>query len=149
MNSPTRFSPFFSTLEPAWATDHWVKIFRRVIRNFLEIILRRINLPAVSYCTESCDLSGSYLKRQYNNIFDLFFLILAYHDHWVIGKNIFDFCWDFNEFFEFFVKNLLAVWYYTESVSLQYDTGTAGSHSWPQPFLKTFTQSYQGTLSQK
>ena len=36
------------------------------------MILRWVNLPAVSYCAESCDISISYLKGQSNMIFDLF-----------------------------------------------------------------------------
>ena len=37
--------------------------------------------------------------------------------------------------------------YCEESISLQYHI--AGSHSWPQPFLKTFTQTFKGTVSPK
>ena len=46
---------FFSSIEPAWATDQWVKIFSNLVRfllsysNFYEsprgMILRRVNLP--------------------------------------------------------------------------------------------------------
>ena len=86
------FDPhFFSSFEPAWATDQWVKIVSILVKisqsysNFSvyhtaqsqsprSIILRRVNLPTVSYCAESCDFSVSYLKGQSNNIFDLFFL---------------------------------------------------------------------------
>ena len=54
---------FFSSFEPAWATDQWVKIFSILVKfslsysNFSEsprgMILRRVNLPGVSYCAES------------------------------------------------------------------------------------------------
>ena len=55
--------PFFSSFEPAWATEQWVKIFLILVKfslsysNFYEsprgIILGRIKLPRVSYCAES------------------------------------------------------------------------------------------------
>ena len=58
--------PFFSSFRPAWATDQWVKIFSILVKfslsylNFYEsprgIILRRVNLPGVSYSTESISL---------------------------------------------------------------------------------------------
>ena len=69
---------FFSSFEPALATDQWVKIFSTLVKlspsysNFYEtpraMILRRVNLPG-----ESNDFSRSYLKGQSNKIFDLFF----------------------------------------------------------------------------
>ena len=50
---------FFSSFEPAWATDQWVKIFSIFVKILLSysniyvspwgIILRRVNLPRVSY----------------------------------------------------------------------------------------------------
>ena len=75
--------PFFPSFEPAWATDQWVKIFLILVKfspsysNFYEsprgMILRRVNLPGVSYPGESNDFSRSYLKGQSNKIFDLLF----------------------------------------------------------------------------
>ena len=72
---------FFSSFEPAWATDQWVKIFLILIKfslsysSFYEspqgiilrshtaqshspwgIILRRVDLPGVSNCAESISL---------------------------------------------------------------------------------------------
>ena len=62
---------FFSSFEPAWATDQWVKIlvkFSPSYSNFYEsprgMILRRVNLPRVSYPGESNDFSRSYLMGQ-------------------------------------------------------------------------------------
>ena len=74
---------FFSSFEPAWAKDLRVKIFSILVNfspiysNFSEsprgMILRRVNLPGVSYPGESNDFSRSYLKGQSNKIFDMFF----------------------------------------------------------------------------
>ena len=74
---------FFSSFQPACATDQWVKIFLILVKfspsylHFYEsprgLILRRVNLPRVSYPGESYDFSRSYLKGQYNQIFDMFF----------------------------------------------------------------------------
>ena len=74
---------FFSSFEAALATDQWVNIFSILVKNsqsysnFYELprgmILRRANLPGVSYPCESNDFSRSYLKGQSNKIFDLFF----------------------------------------------------------------------------
>ena len=74
---------FFSSFQPACATDQWVKIFLILVKfspsylHFYEsprgLILRRVNLPGVSYPGESYDFSRSYLKGQYNQIFDMFF----------------------------------------------------------------------------
>ena len=77
---------FFSTFEPAWATDQWVKIFSILVQflpsysNFSEstrgMILRTVHcaLPEVSYPGESYDFSKSYLKGQSNEIFYMFSL---------------------------------------------------------------------------
>ena len=48
-DSPTRF---FSTFEPAWATDHWVTIFSIFVKISPSYSIFRI-LPGVTYCTES------------------------------------------------------------------------------------------------
>ena len=74
---------FFSSFEPAWAKDLWVKIFSILVKfslsysNFSEsprgMILRRVNLPGVSYPGKSNDFSRSYLKGQSNKIFGMFF----------------------------------------------------------------------------
>ena len=74
---------FFSSFKPAWATDQQVKIFSILVKfsqsysNFSEsprgMILCRVNLPGVSYHSESDDFSRSYLKGQSSQIFDLFF----------------------------------------------------------------------------
>ena len=74
---------FFSSIEPAWYTDQWFKIFSILVKfspsysNFYEsprgMILRRVNLPGVSYPGESNYFSRSYLKGQSNKIFYLFF----------------------------------------------------------------------------
>ena len=63
--------------------DQWVKIFLILVKfslsysNLYEspwgMILRRVNLPGVSYRGESNDFSRSYLKGQSNKMFDLFF----------------------------------------------------------------------------
>ena len=77
---------FFSSFQPACATDQWVKIFLILVKfspsylHFYEspwgLILRRVNLPRVSYPGESYDFSRSYLKGQYNQIVDMFFFII-------------------------------------------------------------------------
>ena len=69
---------FFSSFEPAWATDQWVKIFLSLVKfspsysNFYES-----PQGGVWYCAESIgesnDFSRSYLKGQSNKIFYLFF----------------------------------------------------------------------------
>ena len=48
-DSPTRF---FSTFEPAWATDQWVTIFSIFVKISPSYSIFRI-LPGVTYCTES------------------------------------------------------------------------------------------------
>ena len=54
-----------------------LQFFSPSYSNFYEsprgMILRRVNLPGVSYPGESNDFSRSYLKGQSNKIFDLFF----------------------------------------------------------------------------
>ena len=49
-----RFSifSFFSSLEPAWDTDQWVKIFR-IWLSFRWVIEIFLNLCAASYCAKS------------------------------------------------------------------------------------------------
>ena len=67
---------FFSSFEPACATDQWFKIFLNLVKFSLtsysifsgnitalsqspsSMILCWVNLPAVSFCGESCDLSS-------------------------------------------------------------------------------------------
>ena len=61
----------YSSLPWPLTSDLWIKIyfwfwlrFRRVIRIFLGIILHRVNLPAVSYCTESISLQYHTAQSQ-------------------------------------------------------------------------------------
>ena len=76
----------FSSFEPAWATDQWVKIVSFLVSfsprylNFYEtprsIILRGVKFRAVSYCLESCDFLVSYLIGHSKKITSSFFLII-------------------------------------------------------------------------
>ena len=85
------------------------------------MILRWVNLPAVSYCAESCDFSVSSLKGQSNKIFDLFFFIIrACLGHWVMGLNILYFWLRFCRVIRDFQDWLSSVSYCTESISPQY-----------------------------
>ena len=74
---------FHISNQPGPLTDQRVIIFLFLVSflpsysNFYEsprgMILRRVNLPGVSYPGESNDFSRSYLKGQSNKIFDMFF----------------------------------------------------------------------------
>ena len=110
---------FFSSFEPAWANIYrfWFS-FRRVIQIVRGIIpqwgnlpssmiLRWVNLPAVSYCGESCDLPGSYLKGQSKEIFNLYFHNSSPAGPLSNGLRCFRFLWRFRRVGKMFRKNLL------------------------------------------
>ena len=91
----------FSSLESAGATDQRVKIVLSLVKfspNYSSVsvspwvmVLRRVNIPRVSYPSESDDFYRSYLQGQSYEIFDLFLIIQACLDHLERGWNIFDF----------------------------------------------------------
>ena len=88
------FDPqFFSSFEPAWATDQWVKTvwflvsfsprysyFSWVPRS---MILRRVKFRAVSYCAKSCDFSVSFRIKQ--DFLHVFYIIRVCLCHLVMG----------------------------------------------------------------
>ena len=124
----------FSSIEPAWATNQWVKIFLILLKisqsssNFSgyhtaqsqyphRIILRRVNIPTGSSCAESISPQDHTVQSQY--------------PHRIIQWRV----------------NIPTGSYSAESISPQYHT--AQSQSWLQPFLKTFTQAFKGTVWHK
>ena len=125
--------PHFFIIWPAWG-----------------IILRRVNLPAVSYCGgESCDFSGSYSKDPKSFPASSFYHQLnslpgpLTSDQWV---KICSILVRFRRVMLIFPKNLPALSYLSHS---PHKFHTAGSNAWSQPFLNTFTQAFRGTVSQK
>ena len=111
------------------------------------MILRWVNLPAVSYCAESCDFSVSSLKGQSNKIFDLFF----FHNSSLPGPLSNGF-----KYFIFLVKilqsysrfsrltQLSIILHWVNLPAVQYDTAGSQSPSstvWSQQtFLQTFAK---------
>ena len=131
------FDPHFSSLEPAKATEQWVKIFS-ILGYFLgyhtpksqsprSIILSRVNLTAVSYCAESSGFSGSYLKGQSTDIFDLFFYNTSLPGPLSNGLKYFRFRLVFRRVIQIFCKNFPAEYHNTVLLGFAHD---------PRYFLK-------------
>ena len=141
------FDPhFFSSFEPAWATDQWVNTFSILVKillcysNFTEsppkMIIRRVILPLVSYCLES--ISPQYHTAQRQSTRSIILQRVMWRFRILFkGKNQQDFQF-FSSFkpdwatdqwvkiflilvsFQIFHINLPAVSYCIESVSPQY-----------------------------
>ena len=121
-DSPTKFRPpFFSSFEPAWATDQQITTFSILVKispsywNFSEspqgIIPRRV------ICRFWILIKGTVQR----NFQPVFFIIRSCLDHWEMSKNIFDFGYDFAKLFNFFVK-----------ISPGYHTPASHSYTWPR-----------------
>ena len=132
------FDPqFFSSFEPTWATDQWVKIFCFLVSvsprysSFTEVpssmILHRVKFCAVSYCTESCDFSVSFLRDSTTRFSSCFFHNSRLPEPLSKCLKYFRFWLRFRRVIRFFRDWLSAVSYCAEPSSAQYDN--AQSHS--------------------
>ena len=144
------FDPHFHSKLPFPLTNGLKYFFILVrisrLRIFLVIILRIVNLPAVgtvSYWGDSCDFSGSYLIKE---TFQQDFSTSSFFHHSNLSGPLAT-AWAGPGVNQIFHKNLPAVSDCAVSISPQFHT--SGCHSWPQPFLKTFTEPFKGTVSQK
>ena len=96
---------FFSSFEPAWVTDQHVKTFSILVQisqnysNFSEsprgIIPQRVIWLFWILIKETVQ----------QNVQPVFFIIQGCLGHWVMGKNIFDFGYEFAQLFKFFLKS--------------------------------------------
>ena len=95
--------PVFSSFQPAWDTDQWVKIVLFWFCFWLDIQIyskfRTVSNGMRRVKWLSCILFKGTVKQDF---FPVFFIIWVCLGHKVMGLNIFNFCQDFAELFDFF-----------------------------------------------